>query len=1108
MPGARRINFVDDGSGAYRTVEDFRFEGGAVRQDGADWVLTFKDGSKWRFKPFSGITGVIRGGPPTFVTEMTDPSGNVLSITRQSNGRITAVGNQYRSVSFGYGSNGFVNQVTDPTGRVMRYTYNDANRLASVTDADSKVTSYTYRSQTLYPFVNGVPSGAESTINLTTCRDEAARPLGLQIATITYPGYSQPTVNDYGSSGRVLSQTAKDGLSLEFQYKVVGACVANIASPLVKCQGPSCPQTDGLEARQAGWRFYGGRVVGITVKRGDGTTTGQTYNATGRILSSTSELGQTTQYKYDAQNRLVQTRDPLGHVWTTAYDDLGNISATLDPAGRRIEYSYDPKWNKVTTITKYQTDGVRRVWQYQYDTVNGQIIRQTNPTGKSSYYKYTSRGELSGEGFNATSPYRQHSYNPAGDKTSTTDAAGAETTANFDAVGRPVQVTDALGYSSQTQYNGRDQVVKSTNALGQNTLIAYDDAGRVTQVTNPSGVVIQSNTYNAKGNLILRTDALGKADSFEYDGENRLIKGTTRNGEVTQFIYNTAGQLTQTRYPDGTTQDRSYDALDRLVELREANSAMSYRYDLLGRIVQTTDTTAAGKVDIYYTYSRFDKVIARHIKRNDVIIESASYSYDKLDRMVGQLVKSPGLTSAAQITTWRYNKAGQVTRRILPNDIRQLFAYDSAGRLNQIKYQKTDASLIEQIDYTYDGLGRRTSKTLLNGGGAPETPMTATYDNANRMSAIALDPGTAQEKRYSLSYDDNGALTLKQRVDNAGAPITTSPTDTTRFVWDSRGRLNQIKHGSNTPTTVASYSYDHAGRRVSRSTVDSANTATQVTTQYLYNGSQAIGEVRDGVLAASIISGVGVDDAIARITSNTGVGGSTEIKSYLTDALGSVIAQLKTDQSIEVGYVYSPYGQSLKAGVESGNSSTANTIQYTGRENDGAQGGTNGGELYFYRARYYDPVLKRFISQDPIGLASGANFYQYVEGNPISLTDPSGLCPMCIPVVIAACEILIPAAITWGIINSRPPQDAYNPDGAKAPGRPSENDGFRPPKGGDDWVPNPNGRGNGWRDRGGSVWVPTGPGGPSTGDAHGGPHWDVQRPGGGYDNVYPGGKVR
>jgi Bacterial toxin 37 len=115
---------------------------------------------------------------------------------------------------------------------------------------------------------------------------------------------------------------------------------------------------------------------------------------------------------------------------------------------------------------------------------------------------------------------------------------------------------------------------------------------------------------------------------------------------------------------------------------------------------------------------------------------------------------------------------------------------------------------------------------------------------------------------------------------------------------------------------------------------------------------------------------------------------------------------------------------------------------------------------------------------------------------------------MCIPVVIAACEILIPAAITWGIINSRPPQDAYNPDGAKAPGRPSENDGFRPPKGGDDWVPNPNGRGNGWRDRGGSVWVPTGPGGPSTGDAHGGPHWDVQRPGGGYDNVYPGGKVR
>jgi uncharacterized protein RhaS with RHS repeats len=47
--------------------------------------------------------------------------------------------------------------------------------------------------------------------------------------------------------------------------------------------------------------------------------------------------------------------------------------------------------------------------------------------------------------------------------------------------------------------------------------------------------------------------------------------------------------------------------------------------------------------------------------------------------------------------------------------------------------------------------------------------------------------------------------------------------------------------------------------------------------------------------------------------------------------------------------------------------------------------------LYFYRARYYDPVLKRFVSSDPIGLAGGLNEYAYVGGDPVSYVDPEGL---------------------------------------------------------------------------------------------------------------------
>lgn len=90
------------------------------------------------------------------------------------------------------------------------------------------------------------------------------------------------------------------------------------------------------------------------------------------------------------------------------------------------------------------------------------------------------------------------------------------------------------------------------------------------------------------------------------------------------------------------------------------------------------------------------------------------------------------------------------------------------------------------------------------------------------------------------------------------------------------------------------------------------------------------------------------------------------------------------------------------------------------------------------------------------------------------------------------------------LIYAKPPENALDPDGPKAPGLPTEDDGYVPPKGGPDWVPNPNpGRGSsnhGWRDKKGDVWCPTGP---RPGRAHGGPGWDVQTPGGGYRNVWP-----
>ena len=128
-----------------------------------------------------------------------------------------------------------------------------------------------------------------------------------------------------------------------------------------------------------------------------------------------------------------------------------------------------------------------------------------------------------------------------------------------------------------------------------------------------------------------------------------------------------------------------------------------------------------------------------------------------------------------------------------------------------------------------------------------------------------------------------------------------------------------------------------------------------------------------------------LDETIARIAINSsGQKDAANSRIFLTDALNSVIAQLSDDNaapgSLQNSYGYSPYGEGITVGPDV----TKNPVQYTSRENDGTG-------LLFYRARYYDPVMKRFISSDPIGLQGGLNMYGYVGGNPLGAIDPRGL---------------------------------------------------------------------------------------------------------------------
>ena len=101
---------------------------------------------------------------------------------------------------------------------------------------------------------------------------------------------------------------------------------------------------------------------------------------------------------------------------------------------------------------------------------------------------------------------------------------------------------------------------------------------------------------------------------------------------------------------------------------------------------------------------------------------------------------------------------------------------------------------------------------------------------------------------------------------------------------------------------------------------------------------------------------------------------------YAHDSLQSVVGLTGHEGRTIQTTQYGPFGKEVD-----GAGASCSVLKYTGRERDAETG------LYYYRARYYDPELGRFLTEDPLGFQAGVNFYAYVNNNPINANDPFGL---------------------------------------------------------------------------------------------------------------------
>jgi RHS repeat-associated protein len=745
-----------------------------------------------------------------------------------------------------------------------------------------------------------------------------------------------------------------------------------------------------------------GRLTSITRPRGN-LVTAIGYDTLDRVVSYTDQ-GNTYRVTYSSASHLATIRDDTGRQRTVTYNDHMNVTSRSDFLGNTETFTYDGNFNATAV-----TDGNGHTTSYTFDS-RGNAITATDPLGNTTLIDYE-----------ATFNRPVLIVNPS----------TASTEVGYDAEGNVVRVVDAAGNESQMAYDDEGHMIGITDAAGGVSNLSYDAFGNRTQITDPLGNTTHF-TYDAIGNLIAEVDALGRTKSFEYDPNNRVTIITDPLNGVTSFDYDANGNVVAITDPKGLISQFEYDSYDRLVKIiNPLNQERTFQYDNRGNVLVQTDPNGVG---ISFVYDADDRLIRKNLP-GDVV----SYSYDAVGNLLSisdsdtglqlqydaanRLSRAETLSGVAQpatVVTYAYDADGRRTRLTDPQGGAYNYEYDPMGRLLRL----TEPSGVVAA-FSYDALGRRVQAQFGNG-----TTMQSTFDAGSRAIQVVNDLAAGAQLPFTYVYDADGNRIQATDIDGLNSyqydalerllaathPASGNPPesysydaasnrtsshlsattiydaanrlvedDGFTYLYDANGNLTRkTSKGSGATTlysydaedqlvridfpdgTYAAYRYDGMGRRVEKD-------ANGVLTRYIYDRTNVLWELDGGnSVVAAYTHGPGIDDLIAMTR-----GGQRY--AYHRDGLGSIVALSDGSGTVAGDYTYDSFGRMIAS------SGVLNPYTFTRREYDAES------DLYYFRARYYDPQIGRFLQEDPIRDVNGENLYSYADNNPVNLVDPLGL---------------------------------------------------------------------------------------------------------------------
>jgi len=556
---------------------------------------------------------------------------------------------------------------------------------------------------------------------------------------------------------------------------------------------------------------------------------------------------------------------------------------------------------------------------------------------------------------------------------------------------------------------------------------------------------------------------------------------------------------------------------------------------------------------VYYDYDSDNQL---GLVRDEIQNTRTRYTYDLAGRLITEEVRQNSAKDNGDLirsTVFAYEDGTNrlISRKdvfaAMPVSTGYVYGNTANGEMADSIYGVT-LNGYNQIAYTYDSLGRKSSRTL-NASGSRNVVTEYSYlqGTDSGKTTTLLDTVTQDGVVTQYAYDEMGSITQisedgvvkRSYTYDALNQLTSETRDgiTETYAYDNGGNILSRTRGGVTDTwsyestlwkdLLTSYNgqaitYDEIGnpltyrdgmtmtwqngRRLSTLTkgsdsisytynadgIRTSKTVNGQTTEYILDGSTILGEkLPDGEYLYYLFDENGVRYGFAR---------GSLLYYYVCNAQGDVIKILTSGGATAAWYEYDAWGNVVSVG---GNASIANLnpIRYRGYYYDAETG------FYYLNSRYYDPEICRFVNVD--GYVStgqgllGHNMFAYCLNNPISNVDSSGSIPMRVK-LYSDCGISTSvSSSTTNSLSVIGSSQEHSNDYVNPKKIPNPKSGYVPPKKNPNpqKVKNPNGPGRGWPANDGGVWVPDN-------NMDGGPGWVVQYPGGGHEHHYPDGKVR